>query len=138
LGDKNAYNIIQKIRANSTQLAKVCNQIGTGHIVNFRVKEKIFEQPRSGAYPLIDIKNIYKYHIDARPERMCPLWYKPTQGYDQRIRASNGIILVKRVTSPEQKRRIVTAYKNFETNPAYLGNKSNFINLERSGQGPFY
>ena len=137
--DRRIYDIIEKVGRDSNRLLDYCEQISTGHIVNYRVKEKITSTKTQGAYPLIDIKNVYPYFIDIEDERYCPLWYIPKTDYDEKIKIENNVILVKRMTSPEQKRRIVAGFTSFENINAYLGNKVNFINLRHSIKiNPFF
>lgn len=136
--DKKIYDIVEKVKKNSKKLIDYCDQISTGQVVNFRVKNQITSTKKAGAYPLIDIKNVYPYHIDVRDDRNCSQWYIPKTDYDDKIKMENNVILVKRMTSPEQKRRVVAGYGDFEKETVFLGNKVNYINLKNADDNTFF
>lgn len=104
-GDRLDYEIASKMLKNSNPL-KNLSEVHTGEVVQFRSGEYLSHERLSGYYPLVKIEQIKQFYFN----KDFNTWYKPKKS--KQYVHSNDLIIVKRMTSKEQPRRIVAAMIN--------------------------
>ena len=112
------YQIEDKIRLLGKPLSKYA-EIHTGEVIQFRSVPQLSNSPKEGFYPLLKIENVKLF----KTTKEYDTWFKPKKGI-QYIHKGK-VILIKRLTSKEQPRRLISAL--FEDKSFAIDNKLNLI-----------
>jgi len=112
------YNIKDKMKSKGKPLSKF-SAIHTGEVVQFRNKHQLTNISKEGSYPLIKIENVNSFKVSKKYDS----WFKPKKG--MQYTHSGGLILVKRLTSKEQPKRIIASF--FEEKRFAVDNKLNLL-----------
>ena len=112
------YNIKDKMKSKGKPLSKF-SAIHTGEVVQFRNKHQLTNISKEGSYPLIKIENVNSFKVSKKYDS----WFKPKKG--MQYTHSGGLILVKRLTSKEQPKRIIASF--FKEKRFAVDNKLNLL-----------
>lgn len=112
------YSIVEKMKKKGKPLKNYA-KVSTGEVVQFRSKELISNVTSSGSVPLVEIEFIKKFQFSNKFKK----WYKPKK--DNQYIHNGEEIIVKRMTSKEQPKRIIASVVNKDKYA--VDNKLNYI-----------
>lgn len=101
-GNKIDYEIANKVLKDSIPLKSLA-EVHTGEVVQFRSKGFLFNENVPNSYPLVEIEQVKQFAFNKKFTK----WYKPKKS--KQYIHSDDLIIVKRMTSKEQPRRLVAA-----------------------------
>lgn len=133
----NENEIIQKKMSKITNsLNDIGLSVSTGPIVDFRNREALRTEPAEDTYPLLYAHNIKDFKIDFPSKSHKPSYILSTEKCRNALRMSELYVLVNRMSSKEEPKRIKAAVfdgTKFTGDKVGLDNKLNFFHM--SGRG---
>lgn len=128
--------VAEAVLSQPCSLAELGIQVSTGRVVDFRSRAALSEIELPGAVPLIYPGNLREGEVAWPRAIRKPQWFRPADDKDNGLLLPEGwYAVVKRFSSKEERRRIVSAVWSPEAHPGKVAFENHLNIIHRNGRG---